>query len=46
MRPNADVPDSNQYECLDCGNRVTDPADRACEHCEGSLRYLGLSRDL
>ncbi|MFB6151589.1 MAG: hypothetical protein ABEJ40_07270 [Haloarculaceae archaeon] len=45
MRPNVDVPESNQYECPSCGRRVESPDDRRCE-CGAMLRALSNSRDL
>jgi rRNA maturation endonuclease Nob1 len=46
MRPNVDIPDSDQYECLSCGNRMTELDDRTCGECGGPVRNLALSRDL
>jgi len=45
MRPSVTVPESEQYECPRCGNRVESPDDRWCE-CGGLLRSLSNSRDL
>jgi|GEM_PF-1020665 len=45
MRPSVTVPESGQYECPSCGNRVDSPEDRWCE-CGDLLRSLSNSRDL
>lgn len=46
MRPSIDTADAREYECLDCGGRVTDPSTPVCEACGGPLRSLGPERDL
>ncbi|WP_338035772.1 rubrerythrin-like domain-containing protein [Halomicrobium salinisoli] len=46
MRPNVDVPESEQFECVGCGTRLTSPSDRVCPDCGGEVRNLTNSRDL
>jgi rRNA maturation endonuclease Nob1 len=46
MRPEADTPEDEHYECIDCGARTTAPEERVCEECGGALRNLSVERDL
>jgi len=45
MRPEVEIPESEQYECPSCGSRVESPKTRVCD-CGETLRDLTNSRDL
>jgi rRNA maturation endonuclease Nob1 len=46
MRPNTDVDGSELYECIDCGERASEPDSRVCESCGGRLENISRPRDL
>lgn len=46
MRPNDNKSRSELYECFDCGDRTESPNTPTCTSCGGTLRNLGVPRDL
>lgn len=37
--------DDPMYECMDCGNRLSEIDGRLCPDCGGYLTNLGMARD-
>jgi len=46
MRPNVDIDGNELYECVGCGERVTEPDSRVCDACGDTLENISRSRDL
>ncbi|MFB6112097.1 MAG: rubrerythrin-like domain-containing protein [Halobacteriaceae archaeon] len=48
MRPDPHADVDARFECIQCGRRLTERSSQrfTCPDCDGSLRNLGVARDV